>query len=132
MKFHSIKNELNENISSASLEQEYAKAHAIGNLRIGDSVLFFRVRTKMYYIPYSEVTRCFRRVRLVSASICCGRGDLPVESMVICDETGELADIQMPGEKAGKAALEELKQRIPHAVFTAPIKKDDNASPQPV
>ena len=106
------------------LKSEYASAHVIGNLRIGSSILFVRLRMKTFYIPYGQITRCFRRVRLVPARMCCGRGDLAVESMVICDASGELADVQMPGEKAGKAALEELKEKIPGAEFTAPPKAD--------
>ena len=43
--------------------------------------------------------------------------------MVICSGDQELAQIQLPGEKAGKLALEELKERIPGALFTAPIGK---------
>ena len=33
---------------------------------------------------------------------------------------GELAQIQLPGEKAGKALLEELKKLIPDAQFGKP------------
>jgi hypothetical protein len=39
---------------------------------------------------------------------------------VICDGSGELAQIQLPGEKAGKALLEELKKLIPDAQFGKP------------
>ena len=121
MKYYSISGEI---VSGKAPEDDYKKAHAIGNLRIGDEALFFRARLKTYYVPYEAVKRCFRRVRLVPARMCCGRGDLAVESMVICDESGEIADIQMPGEKAGKLALEELKRKIPGAVFTAPLKNN--------
>lgn len=107
-------------VNEAVLADEYAAAHAIGAMRIGQNVLFFRSGLKTCYIPFSCVTRCFRRVLLVPARMCCGRGNLPVENLVVCSEDRELAQIGLPGEKAGKAALEELKTKIPGALFTAP------------
>lgn len=106
-----------------TLAADYKAAHAIGTMRIGQNALFFRSGMKTYYIPYSCVTRCFRRVVLVPARMCCGRGNLAVEHMVFCEGERELVQIQLPGEKAGKAALAELKTKIPGAVFTAPIEK---------
>ena len=120
MKYHQVTQTA---LSDEALKEAYANAHVIGSLRIGDAALFFRAGMKTYYIPYSDVTRCFRRVQLVPARMCCGRGDLAVENLVICSGETELAQIALPGEKAGKAALEELKKRIPQAVFTAPITK---------
>lgn len=122
MKFEPLNKDTAE---KALLEQEYAKAHVIGKLRIGDSVLFLRVRMKTYYIPFSSIRRCFRRVRIVHAGGCCGGSSLAIENMVICDESGELAELQMPGEKAGKSALEEMQKKMPHVIFTAPMKKNE-------
>ena len=39
-------------------------------------------------------------------------------------EEGELAQIQLPGTRAAKAAMEELKARVPQASFSAPEKKE--------
>jgi len=55
---------------------------------------------------------------LVPARLCCGRGELEVENLVICTDAGEAAQIQLPGAKAGKLLLEELKKRLPDAEFT--------------
>ena len=107
------------------IEAEYEQSRRIGAVSLGESVLFFRARRKTYYIPYSEVTRCFRRVMLVPARLCCGRGDLSVESIVICGAEGcELAQIELPGERAAKALLEELKERIPNAEFGKPAEAE--------
>ena len=110
-----------------ALKTDLQKAHEIGVMKIGSEFLFFRVRLKTYYIPFSEITRCFRRVRSVPARMCCGRGNMAMESMVICTEAGEAAEIQMPGERAGKAALEELKVKIPHAAFARPAAEGSEA-----
>lgn len=107
------------------LKEEYRTAREIGIVRIGDANLFFRKLRTAYYIPYPEIKRCFRRVMLVSASLCCGKGDLPVEHVVLFDGKGEVAQIQMPGEKAAKAVIEALKEKAPQADFTKPAKKEE-------
>ena len=54
---------------------------------------------------------------LVPAKLCCGKGELAVENLIICDEARELASVSLPGTRAAKALMEELQQRIPDAEF---------------
>lgn len=109
-----------DTVDNAELASEYKVARVIGKVRLGELRLFFRSGLKTYYIPYHDVRRCFRRVLLIPAKMCCGRGDFEVENLVICGEEGELAQIQLPGERAGKALIEELERRIPEAEFGKP------------
>ncbi|MCC8107332.1 MAG: hypothetical protein LIO99_15260 [Clostridiales bacterium] len=102
------------------LAADYRSAREIGVVRLGEMVFFFKRQRKVYYVPYEKIRRCFRRVQLVPARLCCGQGDLPVENFVICSDEGELAQIQLPGERAGKALLEEMKSRVPDAEFGCP------------
>ncbi|MBR2716677.1 MAG: hypothetical protein IKD79_02930, partial [Oscillospiraceae bacterium] len=97
------------------LESEYRSAREIGRVRLGELRLYCRAGMKHYYIPYREVRRCFRRVELIPAKMCCGKGDFEVENLVICGDAGELIQVQLPGSKAAKILLEELKLRIPEA-----------------
>jgi hypothetical protein len=101
-------------------EEEFRSSRAIGPVRIGAETFYFKKGRTAYFIPYENITRVFRRVLLVPAKMGCCAGDLPVEHIVICDGSGELAQIQLPGEKAGKALLEELKKLIPDAQFGKP------------
>ncbi len=100
------------------MEQDYKAGRAIGIVRLGKEHLYFRRIRKIYYVPYTDIRRCFRRVMRVPAKLCCGRGDLEVENLVICTDQGEVAQLQMPGAKAGKILLEELKNRMPDIAFT--------------
>ena len=106
-------------LDSSVLEQDYRSAHEVGVIRAGTSALFFRSRFKTYYVPYEAICRCFRRVQEVPAKMCCGEGNFAVENLVVCDDMKELAVIQLPGTKAARLLLEELKGKIPHAVFRA-------------
>ena len=111
MKFHSV---TSENPNAAALQQEYAAGRVIGNVHLGTQHLFFKEKRKVYYIPFADMTRCFRRVLLVQTKMCCGKGDLEVENLVVCSESGEVAQIQLPGERAGKVLLEEITKLAPH------------------
>ena len=103
------------------LREEYGQAREIGKLRLGDERLYFRAGLKTYYIPYVDIRRYFRRVMQVPARMCCGRGNFEIENLVICGEDDrELAQIQLPGAKAGKIVMEQLKKLAPHAAVGRP------------
>lgn len=103
------------------LAGEYKSGREIGCATLGETCLFFKVKRKVSYIPYTDITRAFRRVQLVGMKMCCGKGDLEVENIVICGEGDqELAMIQLPGARAGKIMLEELEARIPGLAIGKP------------
>ena len=104
----------------AGLASEYKAARVIGKVRLGELRLFLRAGLRVYYIPYAEVRRCFRRVQLIPAKMCCGRGDFEVENLVVCGDAGELIQVQLPGAKAAKILMKELEERIPEAEFGKP------------
>ena len=114
-------------IDNASLETAYKSAHAVGVLRIADEGIFFRAGLKNYFLPYEGVRKCFRRVMNVPAKMCCGRGDFSVESIVFANEEKELAEVQLPGEKAAKLVFAELKEKMPDIDFSAPARDEAEA-----
>ncbi len=107
------------------LESEYKTAREIGKIKLGELHLYFRSGLKIWYIPYRDVRRCFRRVMSVPAKLCCGKGDFEIENLVICGEgDAELAQIQLPGTKAAKLLMDDLKKRIPEAEFGVPAQNE--------
>jgi len=113
------------------LSPDFKSGHRIGILTLGNQFLFFKKGFKIFYIPYTEITRAFRRVLLVPAKMCCSSGDLPVESLVLHNKDGEIADISVPGKNAAEILIKELKEKAPAAEFVCPPKeknqkKDDN------
>ena len=109
----------------AALEAEYQIAREIGNLRLGRDHLFFRAKLKKYYIPFREITRCYRRVFLVPFRMCCGRSNMSVENLVICRGEKELAQIPLPDTKAAREVIRVLKLRMPGADFSSPAKPEE-------
>lgn len=122
MKFYPLETALSD---SDSLEKDYRNAREIGIVRLGESCLFFRNKLKIYYIPYTDIRRCYRRVMLVHATLCCGKGNLEVENLVLHSDKGEIAQIQLPGTKAAKVLIDELKRLAPDASFTRPDAKSE-------
>lgn len=121
MKFYPLKT-TEEN--TESLQTEYKNAQEIGKLRLGTERFYFRSARKIYYIPYTEIYRYFRRVMLVPAKLCCGKGDFAIEHLVICDADSELAQIQIPGSHAAKVLMEQMSLLAPDAI----VGKSDDQS----
>ena len=108
---------------SDQLASEYKSAREIGKIRLGQLRLYFKAGLRTYYIHYHDITRLFRRVLEVPAKLCCGKGDFEIEHLVICGEGDrELAQIQLPGTKAAKILMDELKLLVPEAEIGCPAK----------
>ena len=123
MKFISL-NE--KTVDDAVLEKEYKGARQIGAIRLGETCFIFKSQMKNYYIPYADIKQCFRRVMGVNLKMCCGKGEMQVENLVIGDSEKELAVIQLPGTRAAQELMKEMKERVPDCSFTAP-KRDEPA-----
>ena len=98
------------------LQEEYKAGREIGKIHLGETHFFFRSMYKVYYIPYTEMRRYFRRVMLVPAKLCCGKGEFQMESLVICGDAGELAQIELPGTQAAKVLMECMNELAPDAI----------------
>lgn len=109
-------------INDDALKEEFDAAKPIGSLRIGNRHLFFRAALKHYAIPFNEILGCFRRIRAVDTKLCCGRGTMEMEYLVVRTATGEAAEIGLPGKRAAQKVMEILKAKIPDADFTVPAK----------
>lgn len=112
MKFIPVKDDLEE-IDTAVLTDEYKQGHEIGRVSLGPTLLFFKIKSKVYYIPYSAIYRTFRRVKEVRASLCCGKGVIQLQYLVLCSNKAELAEIDLPDERSAVILIEELQQKAP-------------------
>lgn len=112
-----------------SLQTDYKDAQEIGKLRFGAERLYFRSARKIFYIPYTDIHRYFRRVMLVPAKLCCGKGNLAIEHLVICnDDDHELAQIQLPGSHAAKVLMERMSKLAPDAIVGRADGPSDDAT----
>lgn len=122
MIFHSLTESKQER---SAVSAEYKAAKSIGVVRLGSECFFFRRWFKIYYVAYEEMTRCFRRVLLIP--VAGGKKNMRLETLVIADKKGELAQIQIPGADSAKTLLEELKAKAPHIDLACPDKKEEES-----
>lgn len=106
--------------SRKELKTDYKTAKVIGVVRLGQDYFFFRRGLKIYYITYEVIVKCFRRVLVIPAGN--SGSSMKLETLVIADESGELAQIQVPGTEAAKSLMDAMKEKLPHADFTGPDK----------
>jgi hypothetical protein len=99
--------------------------HSIGPVIIADGYLFVKKGFRYYYISYRDAEKIFRRVRKLHANICCGDGDIEVEYLVIYAQGRELMEVTLPGKKAARALIDELKGKADYLDTSAPVKNND-------
>lgn len=104
---------LTEEVSQDCIEKDLSKAHSIGKVYLGNEILFYKKGFKYFYIPLSNVYRAFRRIKAVSTSLCCGKGEIQLQFLVLCSKKDELAEFDLPDERSAIKLLEELQQKAP-------------------
>lgn len=127
MKFYQLDSVVPE---KESLISDYKNGHDIGIITLGEKCLFFKRYFKVFYIPYSDLKRAYRRVLLVPAKMCCASGDLPVESLVIHNSKDEeIAVVSVPGGNAGPLLIKELGEKSPDTITVCPPKPAEPKKP---
>ena len=95
--------------ASPELTEGYKGGHSYGVVTVGSENLFIRKGFKVYYINYKDADRIFRRIRRVNAMMCCENSELEIEYLVVSAAGKELIEVELPGKKAAKLMMEELK-----------------------
>lgn len=108
-------------VNKPALSAELQAAKQWGKLFLGKEHLFFRAGWfKVCAIPYGVVRRCFRRVQLIPLKLRGDQKEIRAESLVVCGDGGELAQIPLPGAEAARKVMAELEKKIPDAQFGKP------------
>ncbi len=107
-------------VGSDELRDSYKNGHSYGVAVIGSRYLFVRKGFTVYYIAYEDAERIFRRVRRVQAMMCCDNGELEIEYLVVMADGRELIEIQLPGTKAARMLMDELKATVSGVELAAP------------
>ncbi len=107
-------------VKSDDLVREYKSAHGVGPVSLGGGHLFVKKGLSIYFIDYSDAERIFRRIRCVNAKMCCDNGEIEFEYLVVMAKGRELIEVQLPGKKAAKILMDELKALAPEGNYTAP------------
>lgn len=96
------------------LKSEYKQSRKIGRVGLGETIFFFKNKMRINYIPIQNIYRAFRRVKCIPVRICCGKGELQLDNIVLCSKQAELVEIDLPNEKSTTAILEYLQEKNPN------------------
>ncbi len=125
MRFYSLRSgELNK---TAELQPQFDAGHQIGAVCVGADYLFLKKGLRTYYVRYDETDRIYRRVRTVTANVCCEGGEFRFDYLVIDVGGRERMEIQLPGQKAAQMLLGEIREAFPSGVFEAPERPKEEA-----
>lgn len=111
-----------ESAPGTELREDYESAREIGGIRFGTERLYVRQGLKIGHIPYADIRRCYRRVLVVPMRMCCGKGEMEEENLVLEGAGGELAEVRLPGSRAARAVMQELGKKLPETYLCCPPK----------
>ena len=117
MRFYNLKD---RSAVGEDLSDEYKTGRGYGAVTIGSEHLFVKKRLKIYSIAYIEAERIFRRVRRVNAQMCCDNGELELDYLVVSADGRELVEVELPGKKAARMLMDELKATVTGVELAAP------------
>ena len=104
------------------LDAEFRNAQACGNVKPGQTALFWKSGLRWYTVPLERAQRIFRRVVPVYGKLCCGGHSFIMERLVLILKDGTELDLYIGDDMEPKAAalLEYLKEGHPEIVFGKP------------
>lgn len=118
MKFYSLTKK--DNTDDKTLKAHFDSGHRIGAVCVADDYIFVKKRLRTYFIAYKDADRIYRRVRTYMVNMCCEQGDLRFDYIIIYKDGNELIEAELPGEKAARMLLDEIKEKAPSLNFAAP------------
>lgn len=95
----------------AALDTEFADAAPYGKVKLGKTVIFWKVTLRWFYLPLNLVQRAYRRVEEVNAKMCCGRANFDIQKlMLVLDEETTLELLISEGQAEPAVKLYKVLQ----------------------
>ena len=86
-------------------DQEFLETEKYGNVKPGNTMLFWKRGLKWYVVSLEEVNRIYRRVEYVYGKNCVGRDKYEMQRLVLVLKNGEELEIPV-GDRMEKKAVE--------------------------
>lgn len=104
----------------AEVTEDFARGRKFGFVRVGELGVYWRVGMNRRYAPFGLLRRAFLRVRPLQAKLCCGRMSVEQVWVVLWDETGEIAQIEVRDQARGDAILAAILAHRPELPLGVP------------
>ncbi len=105
--------------TNAILDAEFAAAKAYGNVRPGETVIFWKSGLRWCVIPVEKLQRIYRRVEPVYGKLCCGGRSYLIERLVLVLQNGEELVLRIGDDvrKEAEALFARLQELHPHIQY---------------
>lgn len=110
-----------------ALDSAFDSGSFYGALKLGGSVLFWKIAFRWYAIDLSHVQRVFRRVEPVFGKLCAGGSNYDIESLVLILEDGAELELLIGKNEIGNAVrkdaqrlMQTLQEQFPQLQFGKP------------
>lgn len=114
---------LGSQISSDTLKNEIKTGEKTGLIVLGETCFFFKAGFSKYYIPYSEIKRCYKRIKVLPVrNRKTDEKSLQIEYVVLMDFEKEIAEIQLPGNNAADIILKKVVEKNAEIITVCPRK----------
>lgn len=103
------------------LDQEFKAGGLYGKIKLGNKHLFWKKGLYWYYVPFSKLTRIFRRIEAVNSKMCCGNVSFDIQKLVCCCDDTQLELLIGEGNEREAAQLFlDIKQQHPDLLYGKP------------
>lgn len=115
--------ELGTKLDIESVKNEYKNGEKEGPVVLGETCFIFKAGFSKYYIPYAELKRCYRRVKVLPVrNRKTNEKSLQVEYVVLMDYEKEIAEIQLTGKKMAETILARVLEKNAEIITVCPRK----------
>lgn len=98
------------------LKSDYQGADKYGKISLGDSCLYITHIFYVEYVPYSVITKAFRRIEDVKGKLCCGVSNYEIHHLVL-EENDKSITVLFEEKEAAQKALEQVAEKNPETVI---------------
>lgn len=88
-----------------SADREFSAAESYGQIKYGETMIFWKRGLRWYVLSLAEVIRIYRRVEYVYGKICCGGDTYDMQRLVLVLKNGDELEIPV-GDRMEKKAVE--------------------------
>ena len=107
-----------DQLDAEQLTADYAGADRLGRLAVGQQCVYYaRLLGGVDYLPFSAITRAYRREEDCSSMMGCCRQSFAVHYLVLVLPDGRLKKLEADRKEEVKQVLELLKERSPETAI---------------
>lgn len=95
------------------LDQQFDQAFRYGKIRLGMDTIFWKKGLAWYHIPFSKVSRIYRRIEGVDSKMCCGNVNFDIQKLILVLHNGEELELLIGDGmlKEAEALYKRLKEQ---------------------